>query len=1185
MGVWKFWVDRGGTFTDILAITPDQTIVSKKLLSEDPDHYQDAVVEGVKRITQQTPEAVVEQIKMGTTVATNALLERRGEDTLFITTEGFADLLTIRSQHRQHLFKQSIEKPEPVYYQVITVSERLNADGEVIRPLDIQAAKSSLQQSYDNGLRSVAIALMHACINPEHEQMLGKIAHDIGFQHISLSHQISPFPKLLERAETTVADAYLSPVLNRYLSQLQNQLGDTPMLFMQSNGDLTEAAEFSGKDAVLSGPAGGIVAMARTAAKAGFDKVIGFDMGGTSTDVSLFTGEFDLSQNNEIAGIHLRVPMLSVHTVAAGGGSQLWFDGQRFRVGPESAGAYPGPVSYGKQGHLAVTDINVLCGKIQPEYFPNVFGNDGQQPIDVNACQTTFEQLAESVNQQTGLSHTPHSLASDFLNIAVNSMANAIKTISTQKGIELDEFTLNAFGGAGGQHACLVAEELGVNRVFVHAHSSLLSAYGMGCSYIGKEDDVFYGKPLEQSLLSQIQQQANTHLADQKAFFSSAKPEELTSSITLYLHYENSEQTLSVALDELDKVKSAFESQHEQQFGFINQETPILVKQAVFKTTQEQPLFEEPFNEPVQKPSKKHAVWFGDRWLETEFIPIESIALNKAINGPAVIYDSNTTLVVEPGWQAEKIKGNNFVLTKLQQSQPKLKNDTQLTPTRLEIFNNLYMHIAEQMGAVLQQTAHSVNIKERLDFSCALFNQQGDLIANAPHMPVHLGSMSDSVRHIINSNKHINAGDCFMMNSPYHGGTHLPDITVISPVFVDDKIHYWVASRGHHADIGGTTPGSMPASSNHIEQEGVIIENFKLIDQHQLQRDALKKLLTGSEHPVRNFHQTLADLQAQIAANQRGIQELLRAVEQYGNQTVKHYMEYVQDNAEQAIINAIEQLAPGKFSYPMDNGATINVSIEKTEQQQLLFDFTGTSEQQNSNFNAPLSVTRAAVLYVLRSLVTDDIPLNEGCLRPVLLKVPQGTLLNPKFPAAVVAGNVETSQAVTDAIFGALQWQAAAQGSMNNLTFGDQQFQYYETICGGSGAGKDYPGTDAIQTHMTNSRITDPEIIEQRFPVILEQFSVRNNSGGRGQFFGGNGVIRRFRFTQSMTVSILSNNRKNQPFGMHGGEPGKAGINRHIKLDGSRQQLAACCELNVKKDEQIEIETPGGGGYGLYSEH
>ncbi|WP_144392780.1 hydantoinase B/oxoprolinase family protein [Pleionea sediminis] len=1181
MNNWKFWVDRGGTFTDILAISPDQQLHSAKYLSEAPDHYEDAVLFGIEQCLQQAGHHnnEIDVVKMGTTVATNALLERRGEKTLMAITQGFGDLLTIRSQHRSHLFRQHIEKEKPLYKGVIEIEERIDAHGKITQSLNKEKTVQALQSFYDNGFRSIAIILMHSCTNAKHEKAIASLAKNIGYEHISLSHEASPFPKILPRAETTVADAYLSPVLQRYLSKLQNRLGQTPMLFMQSNGDLTDLKNFHGKDAVLSGPAGGIVAMARTAEKAGFDKVIGFDMGGTSTDVSLFTGQFEISQENEIAQINLRAPMLAVHTVAAGGGSRLWFDGQRFRVGPESSGAYPGPVSYGKNGHLSVTDINVLCKKIRPKFFPKVFGEDGQQPVDTAACAKAFEELTEQVNKATQMNHTPLTLASDFLKIAVNSMANAIKTISTQKGIELNEFAINAFGGAGGQHACLVAEELGIKKVFVHSQSSLLSAFGMGCSYIGKEHNEFYGTQLTNELLNKITTLSKSVIERQEAELLK-QGSNVTSNILLHIHYENSEQTIILELSTLDLLKTEFEQQHQQQFGFINESTPIIIKQVDFKSTLEQPLFEEPDQFSHKATIETHDVWFNNQWLPTQYIPTDSVTLNEVIAGPAILFNQTTTLVIEPNWQAKKIKGNHFILEQVNSAATIEKNDTQLTPTRLEIFNNLYMYIAEQMGAVLQKTAHSVNIKERLDFSCAIFNNKGDLIANAPHMPVHLGSMSDSVRHIIHNNSDIKSGDCFMLNSPYHGGTHLPDITLVSPVFIAENLHYWVASRGHHADIGGTTPGSMPASSQTIAEEGVLIDNFKLVSQGKLNIESLRKLLLEAEFPARNFEQTLADLKAQIAANQRGIKELLNAAEHYGNQTVSKYMDYVQDNAEQAIKQAIKALAPGTFEYPMDFGAKIQVAINKVDDDHLEFDFTGSSEQQSNNFNAPLSVTRAAVLYVLRSLVTDDIPLNEGCLRPVSLIVPEKTMLNPKPPAAVVAGNVETSQIITDAIFGALKLQAGAQGTMNNFTFGNKTYQYYETIAGGSGAGNGYSGTDGVQTHMTNSRITDAEVIEQRYPVVLEEFSVRKNSGGHGKYSGGEGLTRRFRFLEPMTVSILSNNRKHGPFGLAGGNPGAPGSNKLLRSNGETQTLTACCEVNVNVNDRLEIKTPGGGGYG-----
>ncbi len=1181
---WQIWVDRGGTFTDILALSPEGKWSSHKLLSENPEHYNDAVVEGVKQLLGTRQDSAINELRMGTTVATNALLERKGEPTLLVVTQGFADLLLIRSQHRRHLFRQRIEPNQPLYHKVIEARERVDANGNVIQSLDMKAIEAQLKKACNEGIQSIAVSLMHACMNPEHELAIAKLAQDLGFQQITLSHQINPFPKLLPRTDTALADAYLSPVLNRYLNQLKNHLPDAPLLLMQSNGDLTEAKLFSGKDAVLSGPAGGIVAMARTAQQLGFHKVVGFDMGGTSTDVSLFEGAFELSNDNTIADINLRVPMLKVHTVAAGGGSKLKFDGQRLQVGPESAGAHPGPVSYGKGGELAVTDINVLLGKIRPEYFPQVFGPDGKQPLNVEACKTAFQSLADRVNQITGQQQSLQEIASDYLTIAVSNMANAIKTISTQKGIELNDFLLNAFGGAGGQHACRVADELGIESIMLHQQSSLLSAFGMGCAHIGQEQALAINRPLSKQALQQINHQASEVFTQHQQQFAtthsfSDDQQQLEHSVILQLSYPESESTISLTMDNEVALRKKFTQAHQQQFGFTLEHSPIEIKRAVIQTKIQRSLPQLPAATFTVKKPELHPVWFDNQWLTTPFMPIETVEPESMIEGPAILYDTHTTLVIEPNWCGKKTGEGHFLLQRKQAKNAIDKNSTQLTPARLEIFNNLFMYIAEQMGAVLQQTAFSVNIKERLDFSCALFDGSGNLIANAPHMPVHLGSMSDCVRHVINNNGDVQPGDVFMMNSPYHGGTHLPDITVISPVFVDQHIRYWVASRGHHADIGGITPGSMPASSNHIEQEGIVIENFKLVAKHQLREKELNKLLCDHPYPVRNFAQTLADLKAQIAANQRGIQELAKAVEYYGEKTVTAYMAYVQDNAEQSILKAIEHLKPGDFEYPMDCGAVIRLKVEK-EERRITFDFRNTSPQQNNNFNAPFSVTRAAVLYVLRSLVEEDIPLNEGCMRPVNILVEPRSMLNPEYPAAVVAGNVETSQVITDCIFGALGIQAGAQGTMNNITFGNARFQYYETIAGGSGAGADYHGTSAVHTHMTNSRITDPEIIEQRFPVILKEFSIRRGSGGKGKYCGGDGAVRKIQFLEACTLSILSNNRQHRPFGLNQGEAGQSGINRLFKANGELHELAASIETDIEPGDCLEVLTPGGGGFG-----
>ncbi|MEE4246476.1 MAG: hydantoinase B/oxoprolinase family protein, partial [Kangiellaceae bacterium] len=1013
MADWSFWVDRGGTFTDIIATDPQGKLSSHKLLSVNPDHYDDAVSYGIKLIINQAnSSAEVGSIRMGTTVATNALLERNGEPTLLLITQGFRDLLVIRSQHREHLFKQHIIRNRPLYAAVAEVEERLAADGSIRQDLDLAAIESVLQLHYQNGIRSVAICLMHSCANPQHELAIAKIAKQTGYQQISLSHITSPQPKLLPRAETTVADAYLSPILHSYTNRINNRFSDAELLLMQSNGELTTADKFHGKDAVLSGPAGGIVAMARTAQQAGFDKVIGFDMGGTSTDVSLFNGEFNTEIDNQIAGTHIRVPMLAVHTVAAGGGSLLTFDGQVLKVGPESAGAHPGPVSYGKQAtselpkKLAVTDINVLTGKIRPELFPHVFGADANQPLNVDACRDVFEQLTDQINQQSSSQLSPTQVASNFLSIAVNNMANAIKTISTQKGIELDDYALNAFGGAGGQHACLVAEELGIETIFIHNQSSLLSAYGMGCGYQGLEHEIYFGSELSSLIFEQLIPLTDSKFEQQSAELCKSLGE-IDNEVVLHCHYEKSDVTLAITLTQaqlndtkvelIKLVSQAFNIQHQRQFGFTNNDLAIIVRYAQIKTKLVRPLAESQQTQSSKKNKQVYKVWFRDSWQDTDFVHIESIEADDNLIGPCILYSTNTTIVVEPGWQAKKTSAGHFILTQKNKAKKKFKDDLELTPIRLSIFNNLYAYIAEQMGAVLQKTAVSVNIKERLDFSCAVFDKIGNLIANAPHMPVHLGSMSDSVRHIIQHNTQVSDGDSFMLNSPYQGGTHLPDITLVSPVFVDDELLFWVASRGHHADIGGTTPGSMPADSNHIEQEGVIIDNILFTKQHVLQEEQISHLLNDAQYPVRNYQQTLADLKAQLAANQRGINELIKACNEFGSATVSRYMDYVQDQAETTVRQAIRQLTVGEFNYPMDNGAVISLRISRN-QDDLVFDFSNTSKQQDSNFNAPLSVTRAAVLYVLRSLIDDDVPLNEGCLRPVTLIVPKESMLNPIYP-------------------------------------------------------------------------------------------------------------------------------------------------------------------------------------------
>lgn len=1181
MRKWSFWVDRGGTFTDIIATSTTGDYVTHKLLSENPLHYSDAISYGIETLCAKQRIVLdnqhIERINIGTTVATNALLEHKGAGVLMVLNEGLADLLIIRDQSRRDLFQQHIERAAPLYQQVITTSARMRADGEELVALDQMAARTQLQSAYNEGIRAIAIALLHSVKNPHHEQQLGAIAAEIGFTTIVLSHQASPSPKLLPRAETTLIDAYLSPILKHYIEHLSARFQAIPLYFMQSNGTLVNSQEFSGKDAVLSGPAGGIVAMARTAQAAGFNQVVGFDMGGTSTDVSLFRGQFELANESEIAGCQLRVPMLAVHTVAAGGGSKLLFDGMKLAVGPESVGANPGPVSYGRGTELAVTDINVLCGKIRPEYFPNVFGPSGQEPLNVEACKTKFAQLTQTINQHLNTNFNEYQLANEYLAIAISSMANAIKTISTKRGIELDEYAINAFGGAGGQHACLVAEALGIDTIFVHAESSLLSAYGMGASAVAIEHEEYVGEPLSAHTCQQLLSSREQIFPHQQQQLE-ALPGTLEHSVECWLSYDNASVQIPVTLDTHNNMLQAFYHQYQQQFGYIDNDTAVVIHKACFQTQVQPPLVEPKHSKTRDATVNYHDVWFQQTKHRTPFI--HSAAIAARVEGPAVIYDEHSTLVVEPNWTLEVIAKRHFVLKCRTKAKHKDLNDTQKTPARLEIFNNLFRHIASQMGAVLQTTAQSVNIKERLDFSCALFDRCGNLIANAPHMPVHLGSMSDSVKHVIKHNVAPIDGDSYILNSPYHGGTHLPDITVVTPVFYQQQLLFWVASRGHHADVGGSTPGSMPSDSQTIEQEGILIDNFLLVRKGKIREQALAELFLSGGFPVRNFKQNFADLKAQLAANQRGIQELTQACKDFGEQTVSAYMEYVQDYAAQTIRQLLPQLTTGSFTITMDSGAQISVTLTLDKHTQLNVDFSTSSPQQNNNFNAPRSVCRAAVLYVLRSLVDDNIPLNDGCMRPVVIQLSQHSILSPDYPAAVVAGNVETSQVITDALFGALGIQAAAQGTMNNLTFGNQTYQYYETVAGGSGAGNGYHGCDAIQTHMTNSRITDAEILESRFPVLVEAFAIRRDSGGGGIYKGGDGIIRRIKFLQPMTVNLLTNNRLQQPFGAQGGENGKTGENWLIQSNQNRSKLSSCCTVEVKHNDSIEIRTPGGGGFG-----
>jgi 5-oxoprolinase (ATP-hydrolysing) len=1188
---WQFWIDRGGTFTDIVARRPDGTLGTHKLLSENPEQYKDAAVAGIRHFLGLKPgEPVtpdqVECVKMGTTVATNALLERKGEPTLLVTTRGFRDALRIAYQNRPRLFDRHVQLPELLYAEVIEAQERLDAHGTVLQPLDEAALRGDLLAAWGRGLRSVAIVFMHGYRYTDHEKAAERIAREVGFTQVSTSHATSPMMKFVSRGDTTVVDAYLSPILRRYVEQVAGEMPGVKLFFMQSSGGLTDAHAFQGKDAILSGPAGGIVGMARTAQLAGHDKVIGFDMGGTSTDVSHYAGEFEREFETQVAGVRMRAPMMSIHTVAAGGGSILEFDGSRFRVGPESAGANPGPASYRRGGPLAVTDANVMTGKIQPRYFPKVFGPNADEPLSYEAVETRFNELAGRTGRSAEV------VAEGFINIAVQQMANAIKKISVARGYDVTRYTLQCFGGAGGQHACLVADALGMTRVFVHPLAGVLSAYGMGLAdqNVIREQAVelplaAQALPLVAEKLDALGAAAQAELERQQVNAGEVKVHH-----RVHVRYEGSDSALVVPFGDLVTIKAGFETAYRQRFAFLMQGKRLIVEAVSVEAVVAGDAPAEPRHDtlaPRAVPRRETVrMYSGGQWHEAALVVREDMRPGDVVPGPAIIAEKNATTVVEPGWEAELTALDHLVLDRRVPRVARFAVGTTVDPVLLEVFNNLFMNIAEQMGLQLQNTAYSVNIKERLDFSCALFDAEGNLIANAPHMPVHLGSMGESIKTVIRENTgRMQPGDVFVLNDPYHGGTHLPDVTVITPVYLGaashDKPLFYVGSRGHHADIGGTTPGSMPPFSTRIEEEGVQINNVKLVAQGVLREAEMVALLQSGEYPSRNPQQNMADLKAQIAANEKGVQELRKMVDQFGLDVVQAYMRHVQDNAEESVRRVITRLKNGAYTLPLDNGAQIQVAIRvDTLSRSAEIDFTGTSPQQTNNFNAPTAVCMAAVLYVFRTLVDDDIPLNAGCLKPLRVIIPAGSMLNPNPPASVVAGNVETSTCITNCLYGALGIMAASQCTMNNFTFGNAAHQYYETISGGSGAGDGFDGTSVVQTHMTNSRLTDPEVLEFRFPVRLESYEIRQGSGGAGRWRGGNGGVRRVRFLQDMTASILSNGRRHGAFGMAGGSAGAVGINRVVRSTGQVDALDHIGQAEMKAGDIFEIHTPGGGGYG-----
>ena len=1198
---WQFWIDRGGTFTDLVARPPDGRLRTLKLLSENPERYADAAIAGIRELMgvakgKPIPVELIGAVKMGTTVATNALLERKGEPTALAITRGFGDALRIAYQNRPRLFDRHIVLPELLYSHVIEVDERVGAHGDVVTALDLDAARAGLRAAYDQGLRSLAIVFMHGYRYHDHENQVAEAARAIGFTQVSVSHQASPMMKLVARGDTTVVDAYLSPILRRSVDQVAAEMPGVNLQFMQSSGGLTDARAFQGKDSILSGPAGGIVGMVRASALAGFDKVIGFDMGGTSTDVSHYSGEFERVFDTQVAGVRMRAPMMSIHTVAAGGGSILHFDGSRYRVGPDSAGANPGPASYRRGGPLAVTDCNVMLGKIQPKHFPQLFGADGRQALDAQAVRARFAELAARIGAATGVATSAEQVAEGYVDIAVGNMANAIKQISVQRGHDVTEYTLTSFGGAGGQHACLVADALGMKTVFVHSLAGVMSAYGMGLADQSAMREAAVESRLDAALrpellrrLEALGEQARAELHRQ-----GVADARIALIRRVHLRYEGTDSALIVLFDSDEDMRAQFEAAYRKRYAFLMEGKALIVEAVSVEALGKSDAPAEHV-EPASRrvsglaPEAVVPMYSGGKWRQTSLYQRAATRIGDVVKGPAIIAEPNATTIVEPGWQAEVSPHNHLVLRRVAALPARRAIGTSADPVMLEIFNNLFMSIAEQMGLRLQNTAYSVNIKERLDFSCAIFDADGNLIANAPHMPVHLGSMGESIKTVMRENAGaMRAGDVYMLNDPYNGGTHLPDVTVISPVFdaAGETILFYVGSRGHHADIGGTTPGSMPPDSRVIEEEGVLINNFKLVDGHSAAggrlRDAeARALLAGARYPARNPDQNMADLRAQVAANQKGVDELRKMVAHFGLDVVRAYMGHVQDNAEEAVRRVIGSLKDGQYTLPLDNGAHIEVAVRVDQAgRSAEIDFSGTSVQLDNNFNAPSAVCMAAVLYVFRTLVDDEIPLNAGCLKPLKVIIPPGSMLNPHYPASVVSGNVETSTCITNALYGALGVMAAAQGTMNNFTFGNAKHQYYETISGGSGAGPGFDGTSVVQTNMTNSRLTDPEILEFRFPVRLESYGIRHGSGGAGKWRGGDGGVRKVRFLEPMTAAILSNNRIHAPFGMAGGEPGALGRNTVLRADGGVEQLGHIGKVDMRPGDVFVIETPGGGGYG-----
>ena len=1209
---WRFAIDRGGTFTDIVAWGPDGSLHAHKVLSRDAGHGLDPAVRGIGEVlARHGGPMVVESVRLGTTVATNALLERKGEPTVLVTTRGFGDALRIGYQHRPDIFAREIRLPPMLYSAVVEADERVDAAGQVLTPLDEVTLRAALDAARRSGMRSVAVALLHGVLHPGHERRAAEIARLAGFDEVVCSHEVAPFTGLIARGDSAVADAYLSPVLLRYVRQFQRELdahhGSPRLLLMQSNGGLVDPDGFRGINSVLSGPAGGVVGVAAAGHASGIGRLIGFDMGGTSTDVSLYAGELPRRFTTEIDGVRIRAPMMDIHTIAAGGGSIVRYADGRLQVGPESAGADPGPACYRRGGPATVTDCNVVLGRIRPDRFPSVFGASGTEPLDADAARDRLADIAASLATSAGGPRlTVEQVADAFLQVAVARMANAIRELALRQGHDPARFTLLPFGGAAGQHACAVADALGIDSILLDPLAGVLSARGIGLALrrcvrrrgVGKECDA-PGTAAALEVLDALDQAARAELLRQ-----GIAADGIDVRRTAHLRFAGSDTSLEVAWNDATAMRRAFTAAHHQLYGISSDGQRVVIaevsSEAIERAGEDLSRTAAPAAPGViaeespesAAPADATPVWSGSAWQDVALYVRAELQAGQHLAGPALLIEQGSTAWIAQGWSAQVVHDGRLLLRRegvAREADGPADAGLAADPMRLEVFNGLFMHVAEQMGVVLQQTASSVNIKERLDFSCAIFDGQGRLVANAPHMPVHLGSMGASVTAVLDVHgASLRPGDSFLVNSPYHGGTHLPDMTVVTPVFdpTGERVHFFTASRAHHADIGGTTPGSMPPGSRDINEEGALFEPVRIVRDGQLDESGIRGAFAAGPWPARNPDQNVADLRAQLAANARGIRELGRAAAEHGLPTLLAYMRHVQDNAEACMRRAIRRLGDGRFRYELDNGQCIAVSVtvDRTAGSAVV-DFAGTSQQQRNNFNAPRAVTVAAVLYVFRTLVEESIPLNAGCLEPLRIDVPHGSMLDPTHPHAVVAGNVETSQCIVDALYGALGLQAASQGTMNNFTFGNERYQYYETIAGGSGAGPGFAGASAVQTHMTNSRLTDPEVLESRFPVRLRRFAIRRDSGGAGEFRGGDGVIRCVEFLEPMTAGILSNHRRVAPFGLAGGEPGSTGENLLRRRDGRSEPLAATAEVSVEPGDCIEIATPGGGGFGRQREH